>query len=303
MKKFLHSFIVLLALVFISSTMLIAQEVILSDEFDNGDSQWTSGWIDAGTTTVTVSIDTNGVLSGKNSYLLDVVEGGPDTYRIQRNANCPLLPGKTYKVSFMAVADRDVTINVLFEIAGDPYTKRIIEWPLITTTPQTFQYVYNSSENVPTNQLKLHFGGPDNDNYKIWVDNIIVTEENDVSLISNWGLTQEYKSIWPVLNTAETAAGNASMGGDVVAGWKGLQGGFSQDLSISTEQAVIVTGQIEFVGADAGDNYTPIRYALTYQDSSELLYALTDSAQWSRSGLHSGYEFCPRTGAGTMANG
>ena len=95
------------------------------------------------------------------------------------------------------------------------------------------------------------------------------------------------------------------MGGDPVSGWKGLQGGFGQDVSISTTKAVIVKGQIEFVGADADLNqYTPIRYALTYQDSnSTLKYALTDSATWSHTGNHFGYAFHPRTGAGTMSNG
>ena len=71
------------------------------------------------------------------------------------------------------------------------------------------------------------------------------------------------------------------MGEDPAAGWKGLQGGFGQDVSISTTKAVIVKGQIEFVGADADAEYTPIRYALTYQDSNSTLQnALTDSATW-----------------------
>ncbi|MCA9732518.1 carbohydrate binding domain-containing protein, partial [candidate division KSB1 bacterium] len=282
---------------------LYAQDVILSDEFDDGDGQWAGGWIDASTAVVTVSIDTNSVLSGKNSYLLDVTTGGPDTWRIQRNANCPLLAGKMYTVSFEAVADKDMTINIMMEIVGDPYTKRLVEWPEVTTTPQTFTYTLIATEDVSNNQFKMFFGGPDNNNYKIWVDNIVVTEEDDLGPVSQWGLVQEYKSLWPILNDATTPAGNGSMGGDVVSGWKGLQGGFSQDLTISAENAVVVTGQVEFVGANAGTAYTPIRYAITYQDSSDLLYAATDSAQWSRSGHHSGYGFHPRTGAGTMSNG
>jgi len=284
------------------SSGLFAQEVILSDEFDAGDGKWTSGWIDGSTTDVTVSIDTNGVLSGKNSYLIDVVEGGPDTWRIQRNADCPLLAGNLYTVSFLAVADRDVTFNVLFEIQGDPYTKRLIEWPEVTTTPQAFTYTMSSTENVPDNELKLHFGGPDNDNVKIWVDSIVVTQEPDPGLVDQWGLA-DHKA-WPILNDETTARGDASIAGESPHGWTSLRGSFGQDVSISTENAVIVSGQMEFVGGSAGDNYTPIRYALTHQaDEGELLYVNTDSAQWSVNGGHSGYSFMPRTGTGTMANG
>ncbi|MCB0747200.1 MAG: T9SS type A sorting domain-containing protein, partial [Ignavibacteriae bacterium] len=105
------------------------------------------------------------------------------------------------------------------------------------------------------------------------------------------------------LNNAATPRGNASMGGDIISGWKGLQGGFAEQ-SITSENALVVKGQIEFVGADAGDAYTVLRYALTYQDSnSTLVNALTDSATWSHKGNHFGYEFTPRTGNGTMANG
>jgi len=235
------------------SSGLLAQEVVLSDEFDAGDGKWTSGWIDASTTTVTVSIDTNGVLSGKNSYLLDVVEGGPDTYRIQRNANCPLLTGYVYNIAFLAVADRDVTINVLFEIAGDPYTKRLIEWPQITTTPQVITYEMTSTENVPNNQLKLHFGGPDNDNYKIWIDSVVVTQTPDPALVDQWGLTSQGKG-WPIMNDSSTVAGNGSLGGTGSAhtAWSTIRGGFD-DFDISTtDKALIVRGKMEFVGGGPG---------------------------------------------------
>ncbi|MCB0731358.1 MAG: T9SS type A sorting domain-containing protein [Ignavibacteriae bacterium] len=127
---------------------------------------------------------------------------------------------------------------------------------------------------------------------------------NAQTLIDQWGLSAEYNTLWPILNDASTPAGNASMGADYVSGWKGLQGGFGQDITISTDQAIVVKGKIQFVGASAGAAYTALRYALTYQDSnSTLVNALTDSATWSHRGNHFGYEFTPRTGAGTMANG
>ena len=294
--------IVLFTLWFSSGSL--AQEVILSDEFDAGAGLW-GGWIDGTTTTVTYGVDTNSVLSGKNSYLLDVVEGGPDTYRIQRNANCPLLAGMLYTVSFLAVADRDVTINVLFEIAGDPYTKRLNELPEITTTPQVITYVMSSTENVPTNQLKLHFGGPNNDNYKIWIDNVVVTQEPDPALVKEWGKTSN-GTAWPILNDSTTADGDAGIGNGVKpTAWATIRGGFGDVVTATTEKAIVVSGQMELVGGGSGSGYTHLRYALTYLDSTTLNNQYTDSALWVRNGAvnHYGYEWCPRSGTGTIANG
>ncbi len=122
--------------------------------------------------------------------------------------------------------------------------------------------------------------------------------------VDQWGLSGEYNSIWPILNDSTTLVGDATIAGEYVSGWKGLQGGFGQDVEISTEKAIIVEGKIKFVGASAEAAYTPLRYALTYQDSnSTLVNALTDSATWSHTGNHFGYGFHPRTGAGTMSNG
>lgn len=277
--------------------------VVLFDEFDDGDGLWSSGWIDGATTDVTVSIDTTGKLSGANSYKIEVTNGGVEMWRIQRVAALPLTARKKYHLSFMAVASQEAAINVLFEIAGDPYTKRLDDTVTVTTTPQTFNLSMAASEDVADNMVKLMFGSQGNNGATIWIDKIIVTETENTDLISLWGLSGEYNTIWPILNDDTTPPGDASMGGDVVSGWKGLQGGFSE-LDITNEKALVVKGKIQFLGADAGDAYTPIRYAITYQDSnSTLVNALTDSATWSHTGNHFGYGFHPRTGNGTMSNG
>ena len=183
MKKLSYIFVVFVAAFFMLNTIpLQAQQVVLSEQFDAGEGQWASGWIE-GSTNVTFSIDTNGVLSGKNSYLADITTASSTTYFIQRIKDLPLLAGKKYTLSFMAVSNNDnASINVIFELAGDPYTKRLNETPTITTTPQVFTYTMSATENVPTNQLKLHYGGTNNDNTKIWVDSIIVTQEDDPAL-------------------------------------------------------------------------------------------------------------------------
>jgi len=137
-------------------------------------------------------------------------------------------------------------------------------------------------------------------------DPIVVPEAPwEAYYIDQWGLSAEYNTVWPILNDSTTLVGDASMGGEVTEGWRGLQGGFGQDLAITTDKAVIVSGQIELAGGGMAANaYTPIRYALTYQDSNSTLEnALTDSATWSHQGNHFGYSFMPRTGSGTISNG
>lgn len=120
--------------------------------------------------------------------------------------------------------------------------------------------------------------------------------------IERWGLADFHG--WPILNDSTTQAGYAGMGGETRDGWATLRGSFGQDVSISTEKAIIVSGQIEFIGGSGGSDYMAFRYALTHQaDEGELLNIGTDSMQWSVSGGHSGYAFFPRTGTATMANG
>ncbi|MBN1300471.1 MAG: carbohydrate binding domain-containing protein, partial [Melioribacteraceae bacterium] len=257
-------------------------DVILSDEFDNGDSKWSSGWIDAANTSVAVSIDNTGILSGDNSYKIEVTNGGVEMWRIQRNANCPLLPGNKYTVSFMAVASQEAYINVLFEIAGDPYTKRLDDTVTVTTDPQTFTFVVSSFEAVPDNMLKFMLGSQRNNGATIWMDKIVVTESENTDLVSAWGGSLEYGVKWPTLNDTTYLDGDASMGsGTPPDGWSALKGGFAT-LNATTSEAVVISGKFEFVGGGASENgYTPFRYSLTYQENVVLQNQYTDSAAWA----------------------
>ncbi|MGK9477002.1 T9SS type A sorting domain-containing protein [Melioribacter sp. OK-6-Me] len=296
--------LVLLLVVWITSG-LMAQEVVLSDEFDNGDGMWNSGWIDQASATVTFSIDNTGKLSGANSYKAEIVKGGVEMWRIQRVANLPLLPGYQYTLSFMAVATKNTAINALFEIQGSPYTKRLDDTAYVTTTPQTFTFTMVSNESVPTNQVKFMFGGAQNNNSTIWIDNIVVTRTADPDLVTLWGSTPSRGAGWPILNREDTPAGEGAMGADgPPPTWATIRGGFGKVLEASLDQAVVVTGKFEYVGDGPGASYIGLRYALTYWDNEgELANRFTDSARWTGTGVHYGYEFTPRSGTTDMANG
>lgn len=304
------SYLILFSVFFflVGSSLIWAQmDTVLYDQFDNGEGQWSSGWIEP-STSVTFSIDTNRVLSGKNSYLANIVKASAITYNIQRIRDCPLVAGYEYTVSFMAVASTDsASINVLFELAGSPYTKHLNETPTITTTPQIFTYSMAATENVPTNQLKLHYGGTQNDSTKIWVDSIIVTRVPDPALVSQWGRTSEgFGAGWPILNDSSTAPGNGSIGGPqpMAAGSNGasIRGAFA-NLKPTMDSAVVVSGQLNFAGGDPGSNYTALRYALTFLDSATLNNQYTDTAFWVSPKKHYGWEFTPRSGTADQPNG
>ena len=83
-----------------------------------------------------------------------------------------------------------------------------------------------------------------------------------------------------------------------------LFGGFGQDVNIPTNKAVVVEGELEFVGSP-GPVYTALRFAITYLDSLTLQHQYTDTARWigAKGVGYYGYEFTPRSGGGTQPNG
>ncbi|MDZ7288765.1 MAG: T9SS type A sorting domain-containing protein [candidate division KSB1 bacterium] len=140
-----------------------------------------------------------------------------------------------------------------------------------------------------------------------YVDDITISRKAGPALVDQWGKTNR-GTAWPILNTSTTPAGDAGIGsGAPPTAWATIRGGFDQTYQATTDQAVVVSGQLELVGGGGGSAYTHLRYALTYQDSIALNYQYTDSARWITTGTtekgHYGYEFTPRTGTGTLANG
>ena len=120
--------------------------------------------------------------------------------------------------------------------------------------------------------------------------------------VTQWGSTPRGTNGWTILNTASTPAGNAAMGGTAApTGWMSIKGGFDP-VTPTTSQAFVITGTFEFVGGGAGAAYTWLRYALFNEDGT-LTGPNTPTAAWSETSNAYGYEFDPRSGAGTIANG
>ena len=136
----------------------------------------------------------------------------------------------------------------------------------------------------------------------IWYadDVALVAKPVDNTLVDQWGKTSQ-GTAWPLIQNA--TAGTVGLGnGAIPTGWATI-GGHFDTLTATTTQAVVVTGKMELVGGGGASAYTWLRYALTYQDSATLNNAGTDSATWVSPKKWYGYEFDPRSGAATMANG
>jgi len=121
------------------------------------------------------------------------------------------------------------------------------------------------------------------------------------TLVDQWGKTAR-GSAWPILNTASTSAGNASMGGASKPSGASISGGFST-ITLSAGETIVVTGKLEWVGGSPGAAYTALRYALHFQDSATLSGQNTTDAMWASTKGHYGYEFTPRSGGTDLANG
>jgi hypothetical protein len=210
--------IIILMTAFIGPSGVIGGNIIQNGEFDTYPSYWT-GWIDNANVTATLSKDTNSVLSGKNSLLLDITEGGSDYWGIQRNQNAYLETDYDYTMGFMGVKEGgpdSVAIHMLFEINTDPYTKYFDETYYLHDDPKHFgPYLFVPVEDDYTNQIKLFFGGTDD--VKIWVDSVVVLKRGPIwrnveidpieeALTVEWRMTPSHSPMNGVVGLAEGEA-------------------------------------------------------------------------------------------------
>ena len=157
----------------------------------------------------------------------------------------------------------------------------------------------------PLQRIGLQLTGKSTSTTKIdtlYVDDIAVMRAVDATLVTQWG-EDGLGYAWKLLNDASTAPGDAGIAGTQPMATNGssLYGGFDT-LKPTMDKAVVVSGQMEFVGSP-GASYTALRYAITYLDSATLTNPLTDSARWVSPKKYYGYEFTPRSGGTDQPNG
>lgn len=146
---------------------------VSNGEFDRGLAQWSVESGHGGT--LVSSMDTKSKLSGANSVKLLAVGTGTNwhlQFRQYFNTN----PGKTYRLSFTAVADAPVEVQVFMQQAHDPYNSIFVKTIKLSKTAQTFEFTntYPSSKD----RLALAFMfGQIKKRRSIWLDNIRLIEE------------------------------------------------------------------------------------------------------------------------------
>jgi hypothetical protein len=125
--------------------------------------------------------------------------------------------------------------------------------------------------------------------------------------IDNWGASRG--NAWKIKNDSLYLVGDATMSGASKPSGASLSGGFLEAIPIAVGEAIIVNGQLEYVGGGIGSAYTGLRYSLAFQDSLKLINKWKDSAAWVTSAPSGatkgsyGYEFTPRSAGGELANG
>ena len=100
--------------------------------------------------------------------------------------------------------------------------------------------------------------------------------------------------------TPDEVIGNVSIGGDAaLTGWSAIRGGFVEPMEVSTDQAVIITGKMEFTGGGPL-GWSSLRYGIFNHDSAGVVQvdSVADSnLVWTgvEAQAH-GYMFSPRSG-------
>jgi len=135
--------------------------------------------------------------------------------------------------------------------------------------------------------------------------------------LDQWGMFGRTGG-WKFKVDPDTLIGNAGIGGSKVptGSWATIRGGFTMPVTATQSKAIIVKGDIEFVGSGPV-TWSGLRYGLFNIDSaSSVQYAVTDSANWGsiqnkgtdsakfvsgKENAH-GYMFAPQSGTNYVGN-
>jgi hypothetical protein len=125
--------------------------------------------------------------------------------------------------------------------------------------------------------------------------------------VSQWGSLGGRTGGWRIV--PGEFDGNVGVEGDTIplGSWATVRGGFDDDVTATTEKAIIVTGKIEFKGSGP-QTWSGLRYGLFRHDSiGTLVGANTDTAKWDgRENYAYGYMITPHSGTNdqvSWANG
>ena len=165
----------LLILIFLVSGATAQENLIRNAEFDDGRRYWRI--LNENDSEITFDFPTDSVLSGAASARIEITTGGSTPSDVVMYQSLSLEEGKTYRISFMAIADTPRTFRVKFQ-EGGVLNRTFWQSPELnlgqTSThygPFTFKCNVNAS-----NRLRFELGGLDN--VTVRFDSVWVTAED-----------------------------------------------------------------------------------------------------------------------------
>ena len=147
----------------------------LNGEFDEGTHNW---MLQNFTSAIsTMKIDTNSVISGRNSCKVTVSQITPTGWHIQLQQWLPVNPGRKYKITFKAKATVAKEVILSVQQGASPFNVLLMKGHNLTTNIQTF----TDSVSVPAKDLlKLEFMLGTAGLGDIWIDDVSIIETSPV---------------------------------------------------------------------------------------------------------------------------
>jgi hypothetical protein len=144
----------------------------LNGEFDNGTKNWNLSTYDAGAA-ATMKIDTNKVISGRNSCAIDITKVTGTGWHVQLWQWLPIHAGRQYKFTFKAKSSSAKVINLVIQQGASPYTMYLDKPHSLTTAVQTFTDTYTATVE---DQAKLEFFLGSAGTAQVWIDLVSISE-------------------------------------------------------------------------------------------------------------------------------
>jgi beta-mannanase len=148
----------------------------LNGEFDYGTTNWLLSTFAAGAA-ATMEIDTNAVISGRNSCAITISQVTGTDWHIRFRQWLTIHPGLKYKITFKAKATSNKSITLAVQKDASPYTTYYSKVHTLTSAIQTF--TDSLTANV-TDQTHLEFYIGTSGTVKIWIDSVSIIESSPV---------------------------------------------------------------------------------------------------------------------------
>ncbi len=145
---------------------------VINGEFDSGINDWQLSYGAAGTS-ATMKIDSNSVISGRNSCQVNLSQVSGTNWHIQLYQWLQIYKGRKYTITFKAKASSTKVIDVVIQKGDSPYTIYLDKVHTLTTAIQSFTDTVTINANDQA-QFKFFLGSTGT--VQVWIDEVTITE-------------------------------------------------------------------------------------------------------------------------------